>query len=100
VADDLLRQLQQTTGNLVRVSFSEPVESEKLQGMAGVKSLTGTDAKHWTIQTDAPEVVRKSILELALAHNLNIVSLQTGSESLETVFRSLTSSSEKSNAGN
>ena len=37
-----------------------------------------------------PELVRKQILELALQHNLNIVSLQNESNSLEVVFRELT----------
>jgi ABC-2 type transport system ATP-binding protein len=30
------------------------------------------------------------LLELALQHNLNIISLQSGGQSLEDVFRSLT----------
>ena len=42
------------------------------------------------IETDNPELVRKNLLGLTVQHNLNIVSLQTQSESLEEVFRSLT----------
>ena len=36
-----------------------------------------------------PEIVRKQILELALQHNLNIVSLQSEDQSLEDMFRLL-----------
>ena len=36
-----------------------------------------------------PEIVRKQIFELALQHNLNIVSLQSESQSLEDVFQVL-----------
>jgi ABC-2 type transport system ATP-binding protein len=35
-------------------------------------------------------MVRKQLLELSLQHNLNIVSLQSESKSLEEVFRLLT----------
>jgi ABC-2 type transport system ATP-binding protein len=37
-------------------------------------------------------MVRKQLLEMALQHNLNIVSLQSENQSLEEVFRSLTTS--------
>jgi ABC-2 type transport system ATP-binding protein len=39
--------------------------------------------------TDATEAKRQ-LLELALQQNLNIVSLQSGGQSLEEVFRTLT----------
>ena len=38
------------------------------------------------------EIFARQILELALRHNLNIVSLQSENQSLEDVFRSLTQS--------
>ena len=48
----------------------------------------------YRVQTANPEIVRKQILELALLHNLNIVSLQSEDQSLEDVFRSLTQKTE------
>jgi len=42
------------------------------------------------IQTFKADSVRKGLLSLALEHNLNIVSLQTQNQSLETIFRTLT----------
>jgi len=40
--------------------------------------------------TDAPDEVKKQLLELALQNNLNIVSLQSENQRLEDIFRSLT----------
>jgi ABC-2 type transport system ATP-binding protein len=48
------------------------------------------DAHNWSIETEEPERVRKELLQLSLQHNLNIVSLQDESQSLEEVFRTLT----------
>lgn len=93
VADDPLSSLQQrSTANIVRISFKEPLETEWLKRLQGVKSVNKIDAHHWSIETDEPELVRKQILEMALQHNFNIVSLHSESQSLEEVFRNLTTS--------
>jgi ABC-2 type transport system ATP-binding protein len=91
VADDTLANLQQrSTTNLVKVQFKEPLEAEWLRRLAGVKAVTKVDANTWTMETDEPETVRKQVLQLSLDQNLNVVSLQSQSQSLEEVFRSLT----------
>ena len=94
VADDQLSNLQKNTSTVtvVKVGFKEPLEQEWLKRLQGVKGVHKTDTYHWSIETDEPELVRKQLLELALQHNLNIVSLQNESQRLEEVFRSLTSS--------
>jgi ABC-2 type transport system ATP-binding protein len=91
VADDRLSNLQkQSSLNIVRVSFKEPLEMEWLQRLQGVKSVNKIDTYNWSIETDEPELVRKQLIEMSLQHNLNIVSLQNETQSLEDVFRSLT----------
>ena len=91
VADDKLSNLQKTsTTNIVKVSFKEALEQEWLRRLQAVSSVNKLDAYNWTLETEEPEVVRKSLLQLALEHNLNIVSLQSESKSLEEVFRNLT----------
>ena len=91
VADDKLSNLQKTsTTNIVKVSFKETLEQEWLRRLQAVSSVNKLDAYNWTLETEEPEVVRKSLLQLALEHNLNIVSLQSESKSLEEVFRNLT----------
>jgi ABC-2 type transport system ATP-binding protein len=91
VADDTLQNLQQrSTLNLVRVSFKETLEAEWLKRLQGVKSVTKIDSHTWTIETEGPDTVRKELKRLEAENNLDIVSLQSESQSLEEVFRSLT----------
>ena len=91
VADDKLSSLQkQSSLNIVRVSFKEPLEQEWLQRLQGIKSVNKIDAYSWSLETDEPELVRKQVLEMSLQHNLNIVSLHSENQSLEEVFRNLT----------
>ena len=93
VADDTLSNLQQrSTTTTVRVSFKEPLEAEWLQRLPEVKAVDKIDTHTWHLVTDAPETVRKAVFAMSVEHNLNIVSLQTHSESLEEIFRSLTAS--------
>jgi ABC-2 type transport system ATP-binding protein len=91
VADDSLSNLQKTsTANLVKVQFKEPLEVEWLRRLPSVNAVHKIDTYNWSLETDSPEAVRKALLELSLQHNLNIVSLQNESQSLEEVFRTLT----------
>ena len=91
VADDKLVSLQKRSPvTIVKVGFTEPLEAEWLRRLPAVSTVDKVDTHNWNIQTLEPEAVRKGLLQLALEHNLNIVSLQTQSESLEEIFRSLT----------
>jgi ABC-2 type transport system ATP-binding protein len=92
VADDKLQNLRRkgSSSNVVRVSFKEALEQEWLSRLSAAKAVNKIDSFTWTITTDEPELMRKQLLELALQHNLNIVSLQTDSQSLEDIFRQLT----------
>jgi ABC-2 type transport system ATP-binding protein len=92
VADDSLGNLQnQKQGDhVVLVQFKENVSPEMLTGIneaTGIERLTPANYK---LQTTNPESVRKQLLELSLQNNLNIVSLQSESNSLEEVFKTLT----------
>ena len=92
VADDKLSNLRQqsSSSNVVKVGFKETLGKELLEKLPAARSVNKTDANNWQLATDNPEQLRKQILELSLQHNLNIVSLQSESQSLEDVFRSLT----------
>jgi ABC-2 type transport system ATP-binding protein len=93
VADDKLSNLQKTSSNnIVRVSFKESLEPEWLRRITGARTVNKVDTNSWTIETENPEAVRKGLLQLALEHSLNIVSLQSENQSLEEVFRTLTKS--------
>lgn len=91
VADDKLSNLRQrSSSNVIKVNFKESLESSLLQDLSATKSVKQDDASSWLLETDNPELLRKQIFELALQHNLNIVSLHSESKSLEEVFRNLT----------
>jgi ABC-2 type transport system ATP-binding protein len=91
VADDTLQNLQQrSTINIVKVSFKEALEAEWLKRLQGVKTVNRLDAHTWTLETTEPDTVRRELKKLEAENNLDIVSLQSESQSLEEVFRSLT----------
>ena len=100
VADDLLSNLQKekTDVQVVQVTFKEPISSELLQSMIDVSNIEQLLASNqlagpavYKLQTTNAESVRKQLLELSLKNNLNIVSLQSEHNSLEEIFKSLTS---------
>jgi ABC-2 type transport system ATP-binding protein len=91
VADNKLSNLRQDQkSHTVRISFKEELESEWLRRLKGVQSVNKTGATQWELETEDPADVKKQLLELSLQNNLNIVSLQSGNQSLEEVFRNLT----------
>lgn len=97
VADDTVSNLQnRSTTNIVRVQFKEAMEAEWLRRLNGVKAVNKMDSHTWTLETDDPEIVRKQLLQLSVEQNLNIVSLQSENQSLEEVFRSLTTAGSES----
>jgi ABC-2 type transport system ATP-binding protein len=65
VANDSLSNLQnRSTTNYVKVVFKEPLETEWLSRLQGVKSVNKIDTFNWSIETDNPELVRKNLLGL------------------------------------
>ncbi|MEO6228761.1 MAG: gliding motility-associated ABC transporter ATP-binding subunit GldA [Ferruginibacter sp.] len=94
VADDQLSNLQKSNNghHLVIVSFKETVDKNTLQNLDDVSKVEQLQTNSYQLQTGNPDGVRKQLLELSLKNNLNIVSLQSESNSLEEVFKSLTTS--------
>ena len=92
VADDTLSNLQlaSNTYHVVVVQFSEKVESQILLNMDGVQKIEEEKSFIYKLQTSDPESIKKQILKLSLENNLNILSLQSETKSLEDVFRNLT----------
>lgn len=92
VADDRLTNLQKKNmeKHIVVIRFKEQVEKSEMEKLKDVEWIDQPSAYDIRITTLNPESVRKQLLEFALQHNLNIVSLQSETQSLEEVFRSLT----------
>lgn len=97
VADDSLQNLQLTKAGqqFVSVTFQEDVDINDLQNLEASMSVSAS-GNSFRIQTNDAENLRKQILKLSIDKNLNIVSLQNQSNSLEDVFRELTTSVSKS----
>ncbi len=92
VADDTLANLRlaNKTYHIVLVQFSQKADTELLLSIEGVQKIQEEEPFTYKLQTVDPEQVKKQILILSIEKNLNILSLQTETMSLEEVFRNLT----------
>ena len=93
VADDSLQNLQLAKAGqqFVSVTFQEEIDLNDLQNLEAALNISAA-GNTFRIQTNDAENLRKQILKLSIDKNLNIVSLQNQSNSLEDVFRDLTTS--------
>lgn len=93
VADDLLENLHQDRSNrLLKVSFEEPLEDQWLQRLPALQRLEKINGHQWVLHSDNIDALRRQVLQLANEQHLNIINLQTGGGSLESIFRQLTGS--------
>lgn len=92
VADDTLANLQRgkKDQHIVNVQFGNDIDPSILKRLQEVNAIDAVSGSHYRLQTANPDQVRKHLLNLAVAYNLNVVSLQTEGQSLEAVFKSLT----------
>ena len=91
VADDSLGTLRKgSAANVVRVEFRQEPAPGVLEQLPAAASVSRASGKTWQITTETPDLLRKQLLEAALQHNLDIISLQNDTQSLEVVFRNLT----------
>ena len=109
VADDKLSNLQKGDGDqsVVIVSFKEKVAPETLAALDFVTEVDSMQADSdgsaqsegvcYKRVTTNPDAVKKQLLELSIKNNLNIVSLQSESNSLEDIFRTLTATTIQNN---
>lgn len=92
VANDTLANLQSGGDNSfsIAVIFAAPVPAVVLNTIAEAKAVKVLEGNQYSFSTSNPELLRKSIIEAALQHNLNIISMQSESRSLENIFKTLT----------
>ena len=93
VADDTLSNLQQSNDGqqTILVNFKESVAIDTLRQLRDISKIEVIENNGFKLYTIDAASVRKQLLELSLKNNLNIVSLQSESNSLEAIFRTLTS---------
>jgi len=91
IADSPLDKLRlERRSNSVRVAFKEELAPSQLASLKGVTAVRKLSAQEWELQAGEETDVKKQLLELALQNNWNIVSLQSENQSLEDIFRRLT----------
>ena len=103
VANDTLSNLQKTTNGItmVTVSFKEKVDLQLLQVLINEQKAekitpitdqsSDSQGSSFQLTTQQPDNLKTQLLELSLKNKLNIVSLQSETNSLENIFRNLTS---------
>lgn len=89
VADDSLAALTgKKSNNELTLELQEKVEPAAFEGIDQIQQVNDTT---WVFKTENPDALKRTLLELSLKKNWNIVSLQTQSRgNLEEVFRTLT----------
>lgn len=92
VADDNLVNLQKGNAGQqqVAVSFKEQVNLDDLTALKNITEIKQLSSSSFQLSTIDADAVKKQLLQLSIEKNLNIVSLQSGEQSLEEVFRELT----------
>ncbi len=95
VADRLMQDIRnEPVSASVKVRFRENVQEHELNTINGVTAVLRGGEGEYTLETGSPDDLAKELMTFALQHNLNIVSLQTQTQSLEDVFRTLTGAGE------
>lgn len=92
VANDSIESLQQNKvqQNVLIVAFESAIDEKLLGKLKNADSYVNTGDNTWKINTAKPEELRKEVMQMALQNDLNIRSLQAETQSLEDVFRTLT----------
>ncbi len=92
VADDLLKKLRSQSGDIqsVEVEFKTIPDISLLEKLPGTTSVKKISASVFSIQCNNAENMKKQLLQLSIDAGLDVVSLQTASQNLEAVFKSLT----------
>jgi len=92
VADDKLQNLQRSSAGkqMVTVEFKGTLDAGLLKKLSAAISVNQLQPSTFSIECNSAEELKKELLRLSIEHNLDIVSLQTETQNLESVFKSLT----------
>jgi len=94
VANDTLVNLKKLSEhNRVKVEFEEMVDETLFQHLTKIAAATKINNYTWLLNAADATDARRQLLDLAVRHQLNIVSLQTEGGSLEQIFKQLTTGS-------
>jgi ABC-2 type transport system ATP-binding protein len=92
VADDTIEKLQQGNSKqgVLMVTFESDVDAQFFKELKHAVRYENLGNKSWKIISAKPDDLRKEVMQSALNKDLNISSIYAETQSLEDVFRSLT----------
>lgn len=92
VADDSIDKLQhgKNQQGVLLVSFENNINEQLLKQLKHAQRYENQGQNRWKLYTQKPEDLRREVMQMALQHDINISSMQTETQSLEDVFRTLT----------
>ncbi len=93
VADDKTSFLQQKSESetIILVEFDKTVSIEKLNTISGIKKVLSVNDKTFKVIAPKGQDLRPLIFNFAVQNNLAVITMQKEENSLESVFRQLTS---------
>jgi ABC-2 type transport system ATP-binding protein len=93
VADDLTENLSNYVhlGEKILLELDESISEEEFNQLEGIQSIKLIGKNTWEIQSSGEVDVRQQLFGFAVKHGLNIRSMQKVEDSLEQIFRELTS---------
>ena len=93
VADDKTSFLQQKSDSetIILVEFDKAISSEKLSTITGIKKVLPVNDKTFKVIGPKGQDLRPLIFNFAVQNNLAVITMQKEENSLESVFRQLTS---------
>ena len=94
VADDDTSLLRQQAGDtsVIIVEFDRPADKNRLRSIPGVRKAVNTENHIWKLTATAGDDIRPAVFKFAIDEQLTVLSLSRETQSLEGVFRQLTSS--------
>jgi len=93
VANDRLENLltQKGASSSLVVEFESPVDISEMEKLRGVSAIIPLTTNRYRIEADGSTDIRPEIFRFAADHNLSLIGLKQEENSLENVFRELTS---------
>ena len=92
VADDAIGNIQsvEKAKQSLSVVFGKEIATAALEQMKNVAQARKLDNNEWLLETSHPDLLRKELMTWSLQNDIDILSLQNSSQSLEDAFRDLT----------
>jgi ABC-2 type transport system ATP-binding protein len=92
VADDTVEHLQKANirQDVLIVAFENEVDARLFKELKNLEKHEHLGGNHWKMVAKDIEALRREVMQWALNHDINISSMQAQTQSLEDVFRTLT----------